>query len=543
MSYNGSGTFNINTTGQPVVAGTVISSSAFNALTTDLATGLTTAITKDGQTTTTARITFAQGLTSSLVTDSSSVSTGSIITAGGVGIAKNLYVGVNANVAGTLGVTGVATFSAAPIYSSLTASSAVATDASKGLVSVTNTGTGNNVLATSPTLVTPILGTPQSGTLTNCTGLPTTALTGAITEANGGTGTTTGYYGFKNRIINGAMVIDQRNAGASVTPTSTSAFTFGTDRWSAICTNASKFSMQQNAASVTPPAGYVNYLGFTSLATTSLAAGDYYFVNQVVEGFNMADLAWGTANAATVTLSFRVYSSLTGTFGGALTNGTRSYPFSYSIPTANTWTAISVTFAGDTSGTWATNNALGMRVQFSLGAGSTYSGTAGSWQTANLISATGATSVVGTNGATFYITGVQLEKGSTATSFDYRPYGTELSLCQRYVWVYSGNSYAYARGPVLNVSTTSTIWYMQYPTTMRSAPSLSLNNITSSTIEFSNYTTGTSPTYSSSVFNESSIWGGSISFATTGTTFTTGSVGNWRWTGAPSANFTFSAEL
>jgi len=93
MSYNGSGTFNINSTGQPVVAGTVITASAFNALTTDLATGLTTAITKDGQTTTTARITFAQGITSSLTTDSSSVSTGSIITAGGAGIAKNLYVG------------------------------------------------------------------------------------------------------------------------------------------------------------------------------------------------------------------------------------------------------------------------------------------------------------------------------------------------------------------------------------------------------------------------------------------------------------------
>ena len=170
MSYNGSGTFNINTTGQPVVAGTVITASAFNALTTDLATGLTTAITKDGQTTTTARITFAQGITSSLVTDSSSVSTGSIITAGGAGIAKNLYVGVNANVAGTLGVTGVATFSAAPIYSSLTASSAVATDASKGLVSVTNTGTGNNVLATSPTLVTPVLGAASATSITVAAG-------------------------------------------------------------------------------------------------------------------------------------------------------------------------------------------------------------------------------------------------------------------------------------------------------------------------------------------------------------------------------------
>ena len=203
MSYNGSGTFNINTTGQPVVAGTVISSSAFNALTTDLATGLTTAITKDGQTTTTARITFAQGITSSLVTDSSSVSTGSIITAGGAGIAKNLYVGVNANVAGTLGVTGVATFSAAPIYSSLTASSAVATDASKGLVSVTNTGTGNNVLATSPTITTPTISSLSSASATALTlqSAGTTAMT-IDTSQRVLIGTTSASYG--KLVISGA---------------------------------------------------------------------------------------------------------------------------------------------------------------------------------------------------------------------------------------------------------------------------------------------------------------------------------------------------
>ena len=140
MSYNGSGTFQINTSGQPVVTGTVISSSAFNALTADLATGLSTAITKDGQTATTVRIPFAQGINSSLATDTTSGSTGSIYTAGGVGITKSLFVG------------GTATFSATPIFSALTASSAVATDASKALVSVANTGTGSNVLAVSPTL-------------------------------------------------------------------------------------------------------------------------------------------------------------------------------------------------------------------------------------------------------------------------------------------------------------------------------------------------------------------------------------------------------
>ena len=239
------------------------------------------------------------------------------------------------------------------------------------------------------------------------------------------------YNSFKNRIINGAMQIDQRNAGASVTPAN---LAYTLDRWqSAMFPNASKYSVQRNAASVTPPVGFTNYLGVTSLSAYSIGSGDDYDIRQYIEGFNAADLGWGTANADTVTLSFWVRSSLTGTFGGALTNvNGRSYPFSYTINSANTWEKETITIAGDTSGTWLTNNGIGITVVFGLGVGSTYSGTAGAWAGSSLFSATGATSVVGTSGATFYITGVQLEKGSTATAFDYRPYGTELSLCQRY---------------------------------------------------------------------------------------------------------------
>ena len=238
-------------------------------------------------------------------------------------------------------------------------------------------------------------------------------------------------FGFKNRIINGGMVIDQRNAGAATANTINS---YTLDRWLVNQSTTGKIIVQQNAGSVTPPVGFTYYLGVTSQSAYSVAAGDYYIVYQRIEGYNIADLAWGTASAKTITLSFQVYSSLTGTFGGALTNSgqSRSYPFTYTISSANTWTTISVTIAGDTSGTWLTTNGIGIGVYFGLGVGSTYSGTAGSWSGSTYVSATGATSVVGTSGATFYITGVQLEKGSAATSFDWRPYGTELQLCQRY---------------------------------------------------------------------------------------------------------------
>jgi hypothetical protein len=269
-------------------------------------------------------------------------------------------------------------------------------------------------------------------------------------------------FGFKNRIINGAMVIDQRNAGASVT--NGVAFTFPVDRFSIIGSVASKFTAQQNAGSVTPPAGFGNYLGFTSSSAYSIGAGDYFLFRHNIEGFNTADLAWGTASAATVTLSFWVRSSLTGTFGGAVQNSAqnRSYPFSYTISAANTWEQKSITIAGDTSGTWiGATNGIGLQLNLSLGTGATFSGTAGAWATSGIIfSATGATSVVGTNGATFYITGVQLEKGSTATSFDYRPYTTELQLCQRYYTF--GNTYYQS----------TTYNFRSFPVTMRAAPTL-----------------------------------------------------------------------
>jgi hypothetical protein len=286
----------------------------------------------------------------------------------------------------------------------------------------------------------------------------------------------------KNRIINGAMVIDQRNAGASVTNVA-SATTYTLDRWLYYASQASKFTIQQNAGSVTPPVGYTKYLGVTSLSAYTVGSGEIFQLGQYIEGFNTADLAWGTANAKTVTLSFQVYSSLTGTFGGALRNSAsdRSYPFTFTVSSANTWTSISVTIAGDTSGTWVTDNGIGIRFTFGLGMGSSFSGTAGSWASANYISATGATSVVGTNGATFYITGVQLEVGSSATGYEYRQYGQELALCQRY-YVRLGSPFntiaggsRLATGTCTTASACAIPIYM--PASMRSAPTVAFSAI------------------------------------------------------------------
>jgi hypothetical protein len=299
--------------------------------------------------------------------------------------------------------------------------------------------------------------------------------TGILPAAGGGTGTASGVTGFKNRIINGGMVISQYNGTSSVTPTDGQ---YSVDRWTGRLTQSSKYTLQQNAGSVTPPVGFTNYLGATSSSAYSVTSGDFFLIEQWIEGFNTADLGWGTANAKTVTLSFWVRSSLTGTFGGSLRTyaGGYSYPFSYSISSANTWEQKSITVTGAPAGTWNTTNSGSIGVAFSLGAGSSYSGTAGAWVASGLLSATGAVSVVGTNGATFYITGVQLEVGSTATNFDVRSYGTELALCQRYCQVSKGSdgvSNNYVRigyGPCQN--STSGIVHYKPLVTFRTSPTI-----------------------------------------------------------------------
>ena len=235
--------------------------------------------------------------------------------------------------------------------------------------------------------------------------------------------------GFKNRIINGGMVIDQRNEGASVTPTADQTYTL--DRWKIRnAAGTGRFSVVQSSTS----AANFPKSALLTVTTTVVPSTEFYGLEQDVEGYNMADFGWGTANAQAVTLSFQVRSSLTGTYCVSFRNngGSRSFVSEFTINTANTFETKTITIQGDTTGTWLTTNGVGILFLVCLGSGSTREGTAGSWQSSGIVATSNQVNWINTSGATFYITGVQLEKGSTATSFDVRPYGTELALCQRY---------------------------------------------------------------------------------------------------------------
>jgi len=249
---------------------------------------------------------------------------------------------------------------------------------------------------------------------------------------------------FKNRIINGNMVISQR--GTSSFTAADNLYTL--DRWVCAVNPASKFTVIQSSDA---PAGFNNSLLVTSSSAYTVGAAEYETIVQRIEGYNIADLGFGTASAKTITISFWVKSSLTGSFGAAITNlgETRCYPFSYTISAANTWEQKSVTIAGDTSGSWGTTNSTGINLYISLGTGSNLSGTANAWTSSAKVQPTGSTSVVGTNGATWYITGVQLEVGTQATTFTTAggSYGAELALCQRYYEVIGNDAASfYQRG-------------------------------------------------------------------------------------------------
>lgn len=237
--------------------------------------------------------------------------------------------------------------------------------------------------------------------------------------------------GRRNMIINGAMRISQR--GTSFTGHG-AAVNYGIDRFFDYHSSDGAFTISQETSVV--PTDFSHALKVqTTTADSSIAAGQRLIVGQRLEGQNVSHLKWGTSDAKTVTLSFYVRSSITGTHGGAIGNGSdnRNYPFTYTISSANTWERKIITVAGDTSGTWATNDGRSIQIVWGLGVGSTYSGTAGAWAAGDINSATGATTgVLGTLNATWYLTGVQLEVGDSATEFEHEDFGTTLSRCGRY---------------------------------------------------------------------------------------------------------------
>jgi hypothetical protein len=289
----------------------------------------------------------------------------------------------------------------------------------------------------------------------------------------------------RNRIINGAMVIDQRNAGASYSAINGG---YSLDRW--VCNSftsgatTGKYTVQQNAGAVTPPIGFSKYLGVTASTATSSSAGDIYAISQAIEGYNIADLGWGTANAKSVMISFWVRSSATGTFGIYIRNenNTYNYPTTYTIDAANTWEYKTISIPAPTSGTWLSENNWGIGVYFQLQVGSSFTATPNVWTTSQKYGATGCVNLLNNSGATFYITGVQLEVGTQATSFEYRQYGQELALCQRY---YETGT-AWVRGPANTVAGCT----IGYNTIKRADPTVTFTASIGS--GFTNYASGSS---------------------------------------------------
>jgi hypothetical protein len=269
--------------------------------------------------------------------------------------------------------------------------------------------------------------------------------------------------GFRNRIINGNMVIDQRNAGASVSIPNL-ATTFTLDRWRFYRDNSALTITSQQSA--TAPTGFNNSLLVTIGTGSAPSSTNELQLAQPIEGFNVADLGFGTASASAVTVSFWVRSSVVGTFAFALQSATpRAYVATYTVNVANTFEYKTVTIPGDTSGTWLTNNGLGLSVVFDLGAGSNFQTTAGSWITGNRYGTSGSVKLCATSGATWRVTGVQLEAGSVATPFEQIDYGRELMMCQRYYEVGTSRWRGVDNGGIC-------VWSNYFRVTKRATPTM-----------------------------------------------------------------------
>lgn len=238
---------------------------------------------------------------------------------------------------------------------------------------------------------------------------------------------------FRNRIINGDMRIDQRFSGAAQTGKTASMYV--TDRWNFEMLSCGTYTLQQVSDA---PTGFTHSLKATLTATATPISTSYLLISQRIEGYNIADFAFGTNSATPITVSFWAKSSIAGTYGFGIDNdynGGRGYVSTFTINQVGTWEKKTIYVPGDTTGTWANTSSTGMRICIGLGSGANYqTATTNSWQAvSNKYATSGCVqfSQQSTN-STFQLTGVQVEKGTMATPFEYRPYALELLLCQRY---------------------------------------------------------------------------------------------------------------
>lgn len=347
--------------------------------------------------------------------------------------------------------------------------------------------------------------------------------------------------GFRNRVINGDMRVDQRQAGSALTVSPSNNVYFGLDRfqlWSFPSGAAGTWTWQQQTSS--PPEGYSHYGRATvTAADSSVAGNDYYTIQQAIEGYNVADFDFGKATAKPFTVSFWVRSSVTGTFSCAVYFETGvGYPLTYTISSANTWEYKTINFPAITSSSITSinkTNGLGLYLIFSLGLGSTFTGTSGVLAS-NAYGASGTTNLISTNGATFDITGIQLEVGSTATTFERRPYGTELQLCQRYCNVYGEKEYSIFGGVGFAFSTTQFVSYTQFPVDMRVMPTVTYRGNTRSNPDNQAVTAA-----SFNTTNSSTKFG--VVELTVASGLTTNRGYNWTASNDTTARAIFSAEL
>jgi hypothetical protein len=341
------------------------------------------------------------------------------------------------------------------------------------------------------------------------------------------------------------MRIDQRDAGASVAVNPSNSLYMCVDRWYGYAYpsgTTGAFTLQQK--SDTPPANFSNYLRATVTTARTLTSTDYFAFEQRIEGYNIADLACGTSNAKSFTVSFWVRSNLTGQYSVSSYNASAGLPIAYTINQANTWEYKTLVFPANTTSTFAagsTTNGQGMVLVWAIGMPSSYSGASGTLGS-GYWAATGNVNLMATVGNTIDITGVQLEVGTAATAFERLPYTTQLQQCQRYYFnINGGGSDGY---PVIGVggatSTTNSRNFIQYPVVMRSKPTVSA--LGSSTFNIQAFdTTGSGATIAS--VSQGAINGSYINFSTSGITAYRPTVAQLENTTSYTVGIQFSAEL